>query len=208
MPCRADAPVMAGVILYIVTRTWCKICRCVDAWGGSRFALRLTLSRQPLPPTLAPLWRHSCWARGTGRSDRAPFPGRIIPIGSSLSLEGGSGAKPREAGRTWLPREARSCAGTCVEKRIGAGPRRRALEWPSAHVWGEHGCISVMCVYDGEMKGPGSDRSTRRRRTGSRNRGRIFADSTLLWRVYHVHREGMRPYISIFGPVGRVILHV
>jgi hypothetical protein len=27
---RADASVMAGVILYIVTRTWCKICRCVD----------------------------------------------------------------------------------------------------------------------------------------------------------------------------------
>ena len=118
VPCRADASVMAGVILYIVTRTWCKICRCVDAWGGSRFALRLTLSRQPLPPTLAPLWRHSRWARGTGRSDRAPFPGRIIPIGSSLSLEGGAGAKPREAGRTWLPREARSCAGTCLEKRV------------------------------------------------------------------------------------------
>ena len=70
VPCRADAPVMAGVILYIVTRTWCKICRCVDAWGGSRFALRLTLSRQPLPPTLAPL------ALGTGhRSIRpSPFP--------------------------------------------------------------------------------------------------------------------------------------
>ena len=30
VPCRADASVMAGVILYIVTRTWCKICRCVD----------------------------------------------------------------------------------------------------------------------------------------------------------------------------------
>ena len=57
---------------------------------------------------------------------------------------------------------------TRLEKRIGAGPRRRALEWPSAHIWGEHGCISVMCVYDGEMKGPGSDRSTRRRGTGSR----------------------------------------
>jgi hypothetical protein len=54
----------------------------------------------PAPPPPPPLWRHSRWARGTGRSDRAPFPGRIIPIGSSLSLEGGSGAKPREAGRT------------------------------------------------------------------------------------------------------------
>ena len=160
MPCRADASVIAGVILYIVTRTWCKICRCVDAWGGSRFALRLTLSRQPLPPTLAPL------ALGTGhRSIRpSPFP---WPYHSHRVF-----AQPR--GGIWCetargrPHVAASCGGTCLEKRIGAGPRRRALEWPSAHIWGEHGCISVMCVYDGEMKGPGSDRKTRRRRTGSR----------------------------------------
>jgi len=148
VPCRADASVMAGVILYIVTRTWCKICRCVDAWGGSRFALRLTLSRQPLPP-------HA----GATRAGHGAPVDPTEPLSLAVSFPSGlRSASREELVRNRARQAARGCLvrrdvsrETRLEKRIGAGPRRRALEWPSAHIWGEHGCISVMCVYDGEM---------------------------------------------------------